>query len=187
MLPLARPRRKRSARDPFLTPPWDDEHPALRRIAATLPEDHHARWLARAVAELDLTAFRLSYAGYGSRAYPVERLLAFVLFLYSQGLLPPAQWHRGARYDDQCKWPWRGLQPSRAQPYASRDCAEPFLDDWHKQLIAWAVAEGVTAAAPGSLDGTAVAAPASRHPLLSPGRVDRRLLLLRPLPQRKSG
>jgi transposase len=179
MLSVPKPRRKRSARDPFLAPLWDDDHPAMRRIDPTLPSDHHARWLVRVVAHLDLTAFRLSYAGYGSRAYPVELLLAFVLFLYSKGLLSPAEWVRQARYDDQSKWLLRGLQPSRSQLYTFRDRVEPFLDDWHKQLLTWAVVEGITTAARGSLDGTFVAALASRHQLLSCRRVDRRLLLLR--------
>src|SRR2546423_15614162 len=163
MLSLPKPPRKRSTRDPFLAPLWDDDHPAFRRIDPTLPPDHHARWLVHVVARLDLTAFRLSYAGYGSLAYPVELLLAFVLFMYSKSLLSPAEWVRQARYDDQSKWLLRGLQPSRSQLYTFRDRVEPFLDDWHKQQIAGAIAEGLTRATRGSLDGTFVAALASRH------------------------
>jgi transposase len=181
MLPLPKPRRKPSARQAltFLRPLWDDDHPAMRRIDPTLPHDHHARWLVRVVALLDLTDARRDYAGYGSLAYPVELLLPFVLFMYSKGLLSPAEWARQARYDDQSKWLLRGLQPSRSQLYAFRDRVEPFLDDWHRQLLAWAIAQGLTAACRGSLDGTFVAALASRHQLCSCRRVDRRLLLLR--------
>src|SRR5437867_624327 len=179
MLSLPKPRRKPAARHPFRAPLWDDEHPAFRRIDADLPGDHHARWLVTVVAQLDLAAFRLSYAGYGSLAYPVERLLAFVLFLYAEGCLSPAKWARQARYDDQCKWLLRGLQPCRSQLYAFRDRVEPFLDGWHQQLLRWAVVSGITTAAQGSLDGTFVAALASRHRLLSCRRVDERLLLLR--------
>jgi transposase len=179
MLPIPKPRRKAAARHPFRAPLWDDQHPDCQRIDATLPCDHHARWLRTVVERLDLAAFRLSYAGYGSLAFPVELLLAFVLFLYSKGTLSPAQWAWQARYDDQCKWLLRGLRPSRSQLYTFRDRVEPFLDDWHKQIIAWAVAEGITTAARGSLDGTFVAALASRHQLVSSRRVDRRLVLLR--------
>jgi transposase len=178
MLLIQKPRRKPSTRHAFLAPLWDDQHPAFQRIDATLPSDHHARWLLTVVSHLDLTAFRLSYAGYGSLAFPVEMLLAFVLFLYSKGVLSPAEWARQARYDDQCKWLLRGLQPSRSQLYTFRDRVEPFLDDWHKQLIARAVAEGITTAARGSLDGSFVAALASRHQLMSSRRLDQRLLLL---------
>jgi transposase len=179
MLSVLKPRRKPAARQPFLEPLWDDDHPAFRRIDPTLPSDHHARWLVTVVSPLDLTAFGLSYAGYGSLAYPVELLLPFVLFLYSKGLLSPAKWACQARYDDQSKWLLHGLQPSRSQLYTFRDRVEPFLDDWHKQLISWAVAEGIPSASCASLDGTFVAALASRHQLLSCRRVDRRLLLLR--------
>jgi len=178
MLSTRTTRRPPSSRDPFLPPGWDDNHPEFLRIDPTLPADHHARWLVTAVAHLDLEPLRLSYANRGSLAYRPELLLAFVLFLYSQGILSPAAWVRRAKYDDQAKWLLRGLRPSRSQLYTFRDRLEPYLDAWHKQLIAWAVRDGITAAAHGSLDGTFVAALASRHQLLSCGRVDRRLLLL---------
>lgn len=179
MLATRRSSRQRSTRQPFRAPAWDDDHPAMRRIAASLPPDHHARWLVAVVARLDLAPLRRCYANRGSLAYPVELLVAFVLFMYSQAILSPAQWLRRAKYDDQAKWLLRGLQPSRARLYAFRDRLEPFLDAWHAQLIAWAIAEGITRARRASLDGTFVAALASRHQLLSARRLDRRLLLLR--------
>jgi transposase len=179
MLVAPKSRRKPSSRHPFRAPCWPDDHPDLLRIDSSLPSDHHARWLAFVVSRLDLTALRLSYQGYGSLAYPVEILLAFVLFMYSRAILSPARWADEARYDDPSKWLLRGLRPSRSLLYCFRDRAAPFLDEFHKQLIAWAVNEGVTTAWRGSLDGSFVAALASRHQLMSPGRVDRRLLLLR--------
>jgi transposase len=179
MLLLPKPRRKLSSRVPFLAPLWDEGHPDFRRIDPTLPADHPARWLVTVVSRLDLAAFRLSYAGRGSLAYPAEHLLAFVLFMYSQGILSPAKWHSHVKYDDQAKWLLRGLRPSRSHLYTFRDRLEPFLDAWHQQLIAWAIVEGITSATRGSLDGTFVAALASRHQLMSCRRVDRRLLLLR--------
>ena len=171
--------RQRSTRLPFRSPGWDDDHPDFRRIDASLPPDHHARWLVAVVSHLDLAPLRRSYANRGSLAYPVELLLPFVLFMYAKGLLSPADWARQARYDDQSQWLLRGLLPSRCRLYAFRDRLEPFLDAWHAQLIAWAIAEGITAARRASLDGTFVAALASRHQLLNARRVDRRLLLLR--------
>jgi transposase len=179
MLATPTTHRKRSAHDRFRAPLWDQQHPEFRRIDTLLPADHHARWLCQVVARLDLSALRLGYAGYGSPAYPVELLLAFVLFLYSKGSLCPARWPDAARYDDQARWLLRGLQPSRSLLYRFRDRVEPFLDDWHAQLIAWAIFEGLTTAQRGSLDGTLIAALASRHRLLSCRRVDQRLLLLR--------
>jgi transposase len=187
MLPPRAAGRQRSSRHPFLPPLWEDDHPELLRIDASLPAGHHARWLAGVVGHLDLGPLRRSYANRGSLAYPPELLLAFVLFMYSKGLLSPADWAEQARYDDQAKWLLRGLRPSRSQLYTFRDRTEPSLDAWHRQLLAWAVAEGITSAARGSLDGTFVAALASRHRLLGPRRLDRRLLLLRLLVWLESG
>jgi transposase len=179
MLLVATPRRQSSARAPFLGPLWDNDHPEFRRIEASLPLQHHARWLAHVVTHLDLAPLRLSYAGRGSRAYLPELLVAFVLFMYSRGILSPAEWVRQARYDDQAKWLLRGCQPSRSQLYTFRERLGPYLDSWHKEMIAWAVTEQITTARRGSLDGSFVAALASRHRLLSQHRLDRRLLLLR--------
>jgi transposase len=179
MLPTPTTRRKRSARDPFRAPLWDDQHPEFQRIDALLPHNHHARWLTTVVAHVDLTAFRRSYAGYGSLAYPADLLLAFVLFMYSRGILSPAEWGQDAKFDDRAKWLLRGLQPSRSLLYRFRDRVEPHLDDWHAQIIAWAIFEKLTTAQRGSLDGTLIAALASRHRLPSCRSVDQRLLLLR--------
>jgi transposase len=179
MLAAPTPRRKPSARDPFRGAPWQDDYPELCRIEADLPEDDHARWIARVVDHLDLGPLRRSYAGSGSLAHPVERLVPFVLWAYSEAILSPAQWAKLARFDDRAKWLLRGLVPSRSRLYSFRDRLGPFLDGWHGQLISWAIAEEITTASRGSLDGSFVAALASRHRLMGVRRVDRRLLLLR--------
>jgi transposase len=179
MLPLCAPRRKPSTRDPFLAAPWDDNHAEFRRIDASQSADHHARWMATVVSRLDLTPLRDSYTNRGSQAYLPELLLAFVLFMYSTGILSPAKWAKHAKSDDQAKWLLRGFQPSRSLLYIFRDRLEPYLNDWHAQIIAWAVYEKLTTAESGSLDGTLIAALASRHRLLGRRGVDQRLLLLR--------
>jgi transposase len=179
MLSARTPARKRSTRDPFLCPLWDNDHPDFRRIDHDLPEDHHARWLLLAVSRLDLEPLRRAYANRGSRAYPPEQLLPFVLLMYAQKLLSPTEWARQASTNDVAKWLLRGLRPRRSALYAFRDRSEPFLDAWHKQLIDWAIAEGITTAKRGSLDGSFIAALSSRHRLLSARVLDGRLLLLR--------
>jgi transposase len=170
--------RKRSTRCPFREAPWGDQHPDFLRIDSELPPDHHARWLKDAVVRLDLSPLRRAYANRGSLAYPPEQLLAFVLFVYSQGQTSPARWAVAARENDPCKWLLLGLRPCRSQLYTFRDRLEPFLDSWHKQLIDWALAEGLTSGKRGSLDGSFIAALSSRHRLLSRRVVDARLLLL---------
>jgi transposase len=164
---------------PFRPPPWDDQHPEFRRIDATLPALHHARWLATVVTHLDLNPLTRSYANRGSQAYLPQLLLAFVLFMYSKSILSPARWAEASRYDDQAKWLLQGFQPSRTLLYTFRNRLEPYLNDWHAQVIAWAIFEKLTSAERGSLDGTLIAALASRHRLLGARRLDQRLLLLR--------
>jgi transposase len=178
MIATVKPRRQRSHRVPFLRPPWDDDHPDFRRLDQQLPADHHARWLRQAVARLDLTPLRRAYANRGSLAHPPEQLLPFVLFMYAKKLASPAEWFRQARHNDEAKWLLRGLRPGRSALYAFRDRTEPFLDRWHKQLLDWAVAQGITSGRRGSLDGTFVAALASRHRLLRAPTLDGRLALL---------
>jgi transposase len=178
MLPLRSPIRKRSSRLPFRQPLWDDQHPDFLRIDAQLPQDHHARWLLDAVSRLNLEPLRRAYANRGSLAYPPELLLPFVLFMYSKKEISPAAWATQVHENSAAQWLLRGLQPRRSALYAFRDRTEPFLDDWHKQLLDWARAAQVTAARCGSLDGSFVAALSSRHRLLNRRLLDGRLLLL---------
>ena len=96
MLAVRAPRRQPSTRNPFRAAPWDDQHPEFRRIEAELEADHHARWLLTVVSHLDLAPVRRSYANRGSLAYLPELLLPFVLFMYSQGILSPADWRESA-------------------------------------------------------------------------------------------
>jgi transposase len=179
MLSLRTPRHQPSTRNPFRAAVWDDNHPEFRRIDAMLPADHHARWLATVVARLNLAPLSLSYTNRGSQAYLPGLLLPFVLFMSSNAIASPADWAEAAKYDDRAKWLLRGLQPSRSQLYTFRDRLEPYLNDWHAQIVAWAIYEKLTTAQSGSLDGTLIAALGSRHRLLGCRRVDQRLLLLR--------
>ena len=112
-------------------------------------------------------------------AYLPELLLPFVLFMYSQGILSPADWQEHAQHDDQAKWLFVGCVPHAPSFTPFVTALSPYLDDWHAQVIAWAIFEKLTTAESGSLDGTLIAALASRHRLLSCRRVDQRLLLLR--------
>ena len=72
-------------------------------------------------------------------------------------------------------WLRRGIKPSRSRCYAFRDRAATLLGDWHRQVLRAAVAEGLTTAGSGSLDGTLIAAGASRHRLLNLARLGQRL------------
>jgi hypothetical protein len=58
--------------------------------------------------------------------------------------------------------------------YAFRDRIAPYLVDWNRQVLAQAVAQGRTPAERGALDGTTIAADASRRRLLDESTLQRR-------------
>jgi hypothetical protein len=68
-----------------------------------------------------------------------------------------------------------GIAPSRNRWYVFRDRVGPLLPTSHRQVLEWAIAQGITTTTRGSLDGTTVAANASRHRLVNLARLQRRL------------
>jgi hypothetical protein len=102
-------------------------------------------------------------------------MLKIVLYEMRTGRHSPGQWAEDAR-DRRCLlWLGRGIAPSRGRCYAFRDRIGPYLRDWNGQVLRSAVVQGLTTAESGSLDGTTIAANASRHRLLNLARLDRRL------------
>ena len=188
--------RKPSSRSQrFLQPQIDPDDSFWVRCEQVVSLHHPARWILQLVQQLDLSEFCGSYKGYGSLAFPADRLLAFVLYQYSQGDISPARWAKKACEDLPSIWLLQGLQPKRSFLYTFRKRCEPFLDGWLGQVTRLAINRGFTTAEQGALDGTFVAALASRHQLMSVRRLDRRVRLLRllvwleqghdqPLPQR---
>jgi transposase len=151
----------------FAPPPWSDDAPQRLDLQQRLAPDHLAQRIEQAVLCLDLSAFLQVYGRTGSLPYRPDLLLRAVLYEVQRGQHRPAQWHRDARESEPLRWLLRGCQPSRSVWYAFRDRLGPFLDEWHRQVLARAVADGRTPACRGALDGTLVAANASRHRLVS--------------------
>jgi transposase len=151
----------------WIAPPWTTAADRWVEIDRDLPPEDPARRIAELVAELDLTALHGSYAGLGSPAYPPELLVRLVLFEIHRGCLSPAQWCQDCRRDEAVKWLLFGLRPSRSCLYQFRERIGPYLDAWNRQILQTAQAEGATPAQRAALDGTFVAAAASRHTLIS--------------------
>ena len=164
---VATGRPRRTARAAFAPVPWDEQHPRKRDIEQRLGADHLALRLAAAVARLDLEPLYAGYGNTGSEPFPPERLLGVVLFEVQRGQHSPAAWHRDAVENEAVRWLLRGLCPSRSCWYAFRDRVAPVLDALNAQPLLLAQGQGLTAAARGSLDGTLVAANASRHKLVN--------------------
>ena len=158
----------------FAFRPWQDLDPRRLEREQRLPPDHLARRLDIAVDRLDLSAFHDDYGRTGSPAYAPALLLKVVLYETRGGRHSPAQWGRSARSCEPVRWLLRGAEPSRSCWYAFRDRIAPYLEDWNRPVLAWAVAEGQTPAERGVLDGTTIAADASRRRLLDEATLQRR-------------
>jgi len=156
-----------SAGTRFAPPPWSDDAPQRLDLQRRLDPDHLAHRIEQAVPALDLSAFLRGYGRTGSLSHRPDLLLRAVLYEVQRGQHSPAQWHRDARESEPLRWLLRGCQPSRSVWYAFRDRIAPFVDDWNRQVLSQAVAQGLTPARRAALDGTLVAANASRHKLVN--------------------
>jgi transposase len=159
----------------FLTPPWDRSSPEWLAIDAALPADHPARALRASLDRLDLTALEASCATTGSKAYHPALMLAIALGELNDGRNSPAQWARDARLHDELKWLGFGIRPSRSRCYIFRDRMAGRLPELFQQVFEIARESELTPATRAALDGTAIAACASRHRLLNRATLCKRL------------
>jgi transposase len=125
--------------------------------------------------ELDLNSLSSSYAGRGSLACRPDLLLKMVLYEHQEGRIQPAHWFRDHRKNIAIQWLTFGIEVSRSVLYEFRDRVQPFLAGLNQQVIRTGIAEGHTDASKASVDGTFVAANASRHRLLTLKTVEQRL------------
>jgi transposase len=140
-----------------------------------LAYDHPARVIDAFVDRLDRTSLQASYLGVGSLAYAPELMLKIVLYETHQGHLSPARWARDIPDSNALRWLGQGIQPSRSALYNFRDRLSEPLFEMHAHAIRQAIAEGLTAAEHGVLDGTSARACASRHQLVNEDKLAKRL------------
>jgi transposase len=135
-----------------------------------------ARKIARSVdEELDLDSLFSPYAGRGSLPHRPDLLLKLVLYEHQTGRPQPTQWLADLQKNKAVGWLTFGIKVSRSTLYEFRDRVQPFLADLNQQVIRTAIDEKHTEASTASLDGTFVAANASRHRLLTLKTVEKRL------------
>jgi transposase len=160
----------------FAEPPWTRQSPEWLRIDRGLGEDDLARKIARLVdEELDLQSLFSSYAGRGSLPHRPDLLLKMVLYEHHNGRPQPTQWLYDLEKNTSVQWLTFGIRAPRSTLYEFRDRVQPFLAGLNQQVIRTAIAEKHTDVSKASLDGTFVAANASRHRLLSLKTVEQRL------------
>jgi transposase len=122
------------------------------------------RRIDRLVDELDLSKLEGSYSGRGARALPPRILLKAALMEVHSGEHSPARWWIDVRDKVSLQWLCQGLVIGRSQWYRFRDRLAPEqLIEWNALLVQRAQAEDQGVGRHGSVDGTAMAACASRH------------------------
>jgi len=164
-----------TSRARFRTPPWHDNHPSKLELETRLDFNHRARLIDQVVERLDLTLLRATYGGTGSLAHPPELLLRAVLYEVRCGHHSPALWYRHARESEPVRWLLRGSTVARSCWYDFRDRLGPLLLELNRQPLAEAIQDGLTAATRAALDGTLMAANASRHKVVTQATLHKRL------------
>jgi hypothetical protein len=159
----------------FAEPPWNEQSAPWRQIDAQLRPDHLAREIRQAMPRLDLTPLYHSYAGRGKTPHRPDLLLAIVLFELRRGQRKPSQWFQDTQENCALWWLGFGIRPARSCWYEFRDRTEPFLASLNAQVLHQAVDEDLTRVERGALDGSAVAANASRRRLVNHARLTERL------------
>ena len=168
-------RRSRKSEGVDFVPVCQEGSLEYQALDDAVPADHPARELAEAFKHLDLTEFLKSYRGQGSLPYRPDLLLQAVLYEMRQGKQKPQEWFTDSRENQVVQWLLQGCRPSRSRWYAFRDRLAPWLEKWHEQLGHWAVAQNVTPAKRAALDGSLIAANASRHRLVNVKTLAKRL------------
>lgn len=162
----------------FAEPPWTEDSAAWRQLDAQLPPDHLARELRAAMIHLDLTPLYATYGGRGKAPYRPDLMLAMVLFELRRGRRQPSQWCQDTHENYAIWWLGFGIHPSRSCWYEFRDRTGVCLDALNAQVLHQAVEEELTRGKRGALDGSAIAANASRCRLTNADRLPRRVAQL---------
>ena len=164
----------KSASDKFAQPPLSPSSAEWLRLSDELEDDHLARIIDLAVAQLDLTPLLESYSGQGSKPHRPDLMVKIVLFETQRGRCSPAQWFLDTKENQALKWLGCGIRPSRSVWYEFGFRIHRFMESWNQRVLQAALELGHTSATRGSLDGTYVEAHASRHRLLNQGQIVRR-------------
>lgn len=162
----------------FAEPPWDERSDEWQIRDQQVPANHPAREMVEAMRQLDCTPLFDLYRGAGRPPIRPDLMLAIVLIEVRLGRPQPCQWFRDAQENIVIQWAGFGIRPSRSAWYDFADRIAPLLEEWNAAVLQCARQRGVTQAERMSLDGTSVAANASRHRLLNEATVERRLTAL---------
>ena len=159
----------------FAEPLWNEWSDEWQMRNQQVSADHPARAVVEAMRQLDLTPLFALYLGSGVPPIRPDLMLAVVLIEIRLGRPRPSQWFRDVKENIVLQWAGFGIRPSRSTWYDFADRVAPVLEQWNAEVIQLARQRGVTQAERMSLDGTTVAANASRHRLVNEATVEQRL------------
>ncbi len=168
-----RPRKRNNVQ--FAEPPWNERSDEWQVRNQQVSANHPARKVAEAMKQLDLTPLFAIYSGAGKPPIRPDLMLVIVLIEMRLGRPQPSQWFRDAKENIVIQWAGFGIQPSRTCWYDFADRIAPLLEQWNAEVLQLAWQLGVTPAERASLDGSSVAANASRHRLVNETTVEQRL------------
>lgn len=115
------------------------------------------------------------YSGRGSQSHDPRLLLKFVLYQHALGNVKPGQWAENLIFDNKSQWLTFGMRVSRTAMYNFRDRMATIIEKLNDQVVRSSVDQGLIDPKRASLDGTYIAANASRNKLLNHRKVQQRL------------
>ncbi|WP_442512168.1 IS1182 family transposase [Novipirellula sp. SH528] len=148
---------------------------------AKLPPDDHARIVRRQVEQLDRSEVDRLYSGRGQEPYDPILLLQMVLYQHLKGRLSPASWEEEAKLNEAMQWLGHGYTPARRTWYDFRDRIGDVIERLHDDVTQRAIEQGHLDPTTVALDGTSIAACASRHRMVNRNTLQRRQELLKEL------
>ena len=168
---------KKSKAD-YLPFPLPEDSPRWKAIWDLLPEDDNAKIVERQVNRLDRTVVDRIYRRSGSTPYDPMAMLKMVLYQYLKGNQSPAKWRSEALLHGAMQWLGRGYVPARRTWYDFRDRMAKIIEVIHRQIVQRSLDEGHVDPTTGVQDGTAMAACASRHRMVTLATLKERQALL---------
>ncbi len=101
-----------------------------------------------------------------------------VLYQYLKGRRSPATWEEEAKLNQAMQWLGYGYCPARRTWYDFRDRLAKVIETLHIQLVKNAIAQRHTDPTVLALDGTSIAACASRHRMVTKDTLQKRQRVL---------
>jgi transposase len=159
----------------FAQAPWNEHTAFWRQLDAQLPHDHLAREIRDAMIDLDLAPLYRTYSGRGKAPHRPDLMFAIVLFELRRGRRQPRQWYQDTHENYVLWWLGFGIKPSRSCWYEFRDRTGACLDSLNAQVLHQAVEGEMSRVERGALDGSAIAANASKRRLINAERLPQRM------------